>query len=148
MWKMVTPGVPISFRMPLGVALSGPPRVLTATVNCWCRSCVQRSRPVWPLASLREDDPARKWLGLGRWYTLRSEARTTGLNVPWACSAEHAELMRCNIHPNKRDNTNCHRSTMCMRKVAKGTRMAGLGCALSMATLLSRNVLQCAVRSD
>jgi hypothetical protein len=51
MWKIVRPGVPMSCRMPLGVAFSGPPKLLTATVNCLCRSCVQRKRPERSLKS-------------------------------------------------------------------------------------------------
>ena len=36
--------MPIIFRMPLGVALSGPPSELTAKVNFLCNSAVHRSR--------------------------------------------------------------------------------------------------------
>lgn len=41
---MCNPGVFISFRMPFGVALSGPPSEFTATVNFLCSSTVQRRR--------------------------------------------------------------------------------------------------------
>lgn len=42
-----SPSTPISFRMPLGVALSGPPSSFTAPTKRPCRSGVQRSRDFW-----------------------------------------------------------------------------------------------------
>lgn len=41
---MCSPGVFISFKIPFGVALSGPPSEFTATVNFLCSSTVQRNR--------------------------------------------------------------------------------------------------------
>jgi hypothetical protein len=44
MWKMVRPSTPMIFKMPFGVALSGPPSWFTADTNMLCSSGVQRSR--------------------------------------------------------------------------------------------------------